>query len=75
MFFCILGNKKGDGEEIEISAKSNKGNGVKGNLRGLILLCVSNGIRAKGLNNSMLSLLEFNAEIIHGRGPKGSTFN
>jgi len=44
-------------------------------LRGIILLYVSHGSRAKDPITSTVSLMEFNAEILQGRGPKGTTFN
>ena len=55
--------------------QSNKGNKVEGYILGLIFLYVSNGSRAKDSITSSLNLLEFNARILQGRGPKGSSFN
>jgi hypothetical protein len=42
----------------------------RGYLRGLIFLCVSNGSKAKRLNNLHSKLAGINAEILQGRGPK-----
>jgi hypothetical protein len=41
-----------------------------GYLRGLIFLCVTNGSKAKRLNNLHSNLVGINAKILQGRGPK-----